>query len=145
MKSWGKYRIMQKDNNRNGILMCSFGLIGGIGSCLVRESSGVVLGEYFRRRRHFVEQVVLAGTGVGVTLFSLLYLSLTRHIEWAQGFRIGAGLSTICALLPAFYRTAAMYHPNRTAIEQLKVKKKLYWTRKNLFLSPSLSFAGIST
>ena len=95
--------------------------MGGIGSCLVRESSSIVLGEYFRRRRQFVEQVVLAGTGVGVTLFSLLYLSLSRHIEWAHGFHIGAGLSLICAILPAFYRAAAIYHPHRTAIQQFKV------------------------
>lgn len=90
-----------------------FGLVGGIGTCIVRESSSVVLGEYFRRRRQFVEQVVLAGTGVGVTLFSLLYLSFTRHLDWAQGFQIGAALATICILLPAFYRTAARFHPNR--------------------------------
>ncbi|CAL8137622.1 unnamed protein product [Orchesella dallaii] len=95
----------------------SFGLIGGIGSCIVRESSGVVLGEYFRRRRQFVEQVVMAGTGVGVTLFSLLYLSFSRHLEWSQGFRIGAGLSMICILLPAFYRTANQYNPNRAQLK----------------------------
>lgn len=106
--------------------MYSFGLVGGIGSCIVRESSGVVLGEYFRRRRQFVEQVVMAGTGVGVTLFSLLYLSFSRHLEWSQGFRIGAGLSTICVLLPAFYRTANQYNPNSRA--QLKVSFTLNCT-----------------
>lgn len=104
----------------------SFGLVGGIGSCIVRESSGVVLGEYFRRRRQFVEQVVMAGTGVGVTLFSLLYLSFSRHLEWSQGFRIGAGLSTICVMLPAFYRTATQYNPNHRA--QLKVSEPCFWS-----------------
>ncbi|XP_035710755.1 uncharacterized protein LOC118436541 isoform X3 [Folsomia candida] len=92
------------------IFIC-FGLFGGIGSCMVRESSGVVLGEFFRKRRQFVEQVVMAGTGVGVTLFSLLYLSFTRHLEWGAGFRVGAAFATICVLLPAFYRTASKYQP----------------------------------
>lgn len=64
----------------------------------------------------------MAGTGVGVTLFSLLYLSFSRHLEWSQGFRIGAGLSTICVLLPAFYRTANQYNPNRA---QLKVRNPI--------------------
>ena len=48
--------------------------LGGIGSCLVRESSSIVLGEYFRRRRQFVEQVVLAGTGVGGQRSQMLIL-----------------------------------------------------------------------
>jgi hypothetical protein len=58
-----------------------------------------------------VEQVVMAGTGVGVTLFSLLYLSFTRHLEWGLGFRLGAAFCTICILLPAFYRSASQYQP----------------------------------
>lgn len=51
----------------------SYGLVLGTGAGLVRETAGLVLGHYFRRRREFVEMVVQAGTGVGIALFSVFY------------------------------------------------------------------------
>jgi hypothetical protein len=45
----------------------------GVGTCMVRESSGLMLGQYFKRRREFVEIVVQAGGGIGITLFSVFY------------------------------------------------------------------------
>lgn len=45
----------------------------GAGCGLVRETSGLVLGHYFKKRREFVEMVVQSGSGVGVALFSVLY------------------------------------------------------------------------
>jgi len=46
----------------------------------------------------------MAGMGVGLTLFSLLFLSLGRHVGWEDGFLVGGALSLITALLPFFYR-----------------------------------------
>lgn len=51
----------------------SYGLVMGAGCGLVRETSGLVLGHYFKKRREFVEMVVQSGSGVGVALFSVLY------------------------------------------------------------------------
>jgi len=45
----------------------------GVGTGLVRETASLVLGNYFRKRREFVEMVVQAGTGVGIALFSVFY------------------------------------------------------------------------
>jgi len=45
----------------------------GLGAGIVRETSTIVLGHYFKRRREFVEMVAQAGTGVGIALFSVLY------------------------------------------------------------------------
>jgi len=51
----------------------SYGLVLGTGAGLVRETASLVLGNYFRKRREFVEMVVQAGTGVGIMLFSVVY------------------------------------------------------------------------
>lgn len=51
----------------------SYGLVLGTGAGLVRETAGLVLGHYFRKRREFVEMVVQAGAGVGIVLFSVFY------------------------------------------------------------------------
>lgn len=48
------------------------GLIVGFGASLVRDSSSVMIGHYFKRRRQFVEMVVMAGEGVGIALFSVI-------------------------------------------------------------------------
>lgn len=48
------------------------GIIVGFGSSLVRDSSSVMIGHYFKRRRQFVEMIVMAGEGVGIALFSVI-------------------------------------------------------------------------
>lgn len=53
--------------------LLSYGIVLGIGAGIVRETSTIVLGHYFKRRREFVEMVAQAGTGVGIALFSVLY------------------------------------------------------------------------
>ncbi|KAF7381962.1 hypothetical protein HZH68_015835 [Vespula germanica] len=62
-----------------------YGLVLGTGAGLVRETAGLVLGHYFRKRREFVEMVVQAGTGVGIALFSVFYRE-------AVGVKIRRGL-----------------------------------------------------
>lgn len=54
-------------------VLLSYGLVLGLGAGIVRETSGLMLGHYFKRRREFVEMVAQAGAGVGIALFSVLY------------------------------------------------------------------------
>lgn len=54
-------------------VVLSYGVVLAVGSGLVRETSSLMLGHYFKRRRAFVEMVVQAGAGVGMALFSVLY------------------------------------------------------------------------
>ena len=44
-----------------------------IAIALVRESSALMVGQYFKRRRDFVEIVVQIGAGIGVILFSVFF------------------------------------------------------------------------
>lgn len=48
------------------------GIVVGIGATMVRESSAVMLGHYFKRRRQFVEMITMSGEGVGIALFSVI-------------------------------------------------------------------------
>lgn len=60
--------------NDSPVAKCnSYGVVLGTGAGLVRETAGLVLGHYFRKRREFVEMVVQAGAGVGIVLFSVFY------------------------------------------------------------------------
>ncbi|KAK6628061.1 hypothetical protein RUM44_010543 [Polyplax serrata] len=54
-------------------IMLSYGIVMGIGVSLVRETSSLMLGHYFKRRREFVEMVSQAGAGIGITLISVFY------------------------------------------------------------------------
>ena len=51
----------------------SYGLLFAVGCCAVREASSLMVGQYFKARREFVEMFVLTGPGIGVIIFSLLY------------------------------------------------------------------------
>lgn len=53
--------------------LLSYGLVLGLGAGIVRETSSIMLGHYFKRRREFVEMVAQTGAGVGIALFSVLY------------------------------------------------------------------------
>nr|CAD7206338.1 unnamed protein product [Timema douglasi] len=54
-------------------VLLSYGIVMGLGTGMVRETSSLMLGNYFKRRREFVEMVVQAGAGVGIALFSVFY------------------------------------------------------------------------
>ena len=54
-------------------VLLSYGLLFGLGCCAVRESAGLMVGQYFRDKREVVEMWGLAGVGLGVVLFSILY------------------------------------------------------------------------
>lgn len=47
-------------------------MVVGVGASMVRDSSAVMLGLYFKRRRQFVEMITMSGEGVGVALFSVI-------------------------------------------------------------------------
>ncbi|XP_046406251.1 monocarboxylate transporter 12-like [Ischnura elegans] len=105
-------------------IFLSYGVVLGIGTCLVRETSGLMLGHYFKRRREFVEIVVQAGGGIGVTLFSVFYKEVLGTIGWRLGLQAVTGVLFVSFFIGIFYRSASLYHPQRRAILHLKNQKK---------------------
>ena len=51
----------------------SYGLLFGIGLSMVRETSSLMLSQYFKRRRELVEMLSSTGTGVGVAIFTNVF------------------------------------------------------------------------
>ena len=55
-------------------LLVSYGIFIGVGTAMIRDTSVIMVGQYFKRRRELVEIVVLSGTGLGIA-FMPLFLS----------------------------------------------------------------------
>ena len=51
----------------------SYGIVCGIGCAMVRETSSLMLGQYFKRRRELVEALSSSGIGFGIAIFSNVY------------------------------------------------------------------------
>ncbi len=49
---------------------CSYGILFGVGSAMVRETSTLMLNQYFKRFREKAEMASSAGIGVGIALFT---------------------------------------------------------------------------
>ncbi|XP_024887447.1 monocarboxylate transporter 4-like [Temnothorax curvispinosus] len=101
-------------------VLLSYGLVLGTGAGLVRETASLVLGNYFRKRREFVEMVVQAGTGVGIVLFSVVYKEAVGKLGWRLGLQSVTGALSLAFFLGLIYRSASLYHPQRRAILHLK-------------------------
>ena len=51
-------------------LYFSYGLLFGIGNAMVRETSTLMLSQYFKRKRELVEMYASLGTGAGIAIFT---------------------------------------------------------------------------
>ncbi|CAG2177947.1 unnamed protein product, partial [Oppiella nova] len=103
----------------------SYGIFLSIGVGIARESANLMVGQYFKRRRYFVEIFVQSSLGVGIAF-------MTPFLSWSIGifkhWRAGLQLIT-CALFATFliavlYRPASLYHPQRRAILHLKTQRR---------------------
>ncbi|KAK8752650.1 hypothetical protein OTU49_006681 [Cherax quadricarinatus] len=52
-------------------LFFSYGTVIGIGVGMTRDSSTLMVGQYFKRRREFVEIIVVSGSGLGISVMSV--------------------------------------------------------------------------
>ncbi|XP_045031591.1 uncharacterized protein LOC116925378 isoform X2 [Daphnia magna] len=102
----------------------SYGALMSIAIALVRESSALMVGQYFKRRRDFVEIVVQMGAGIGVILFSVFFKEALGQMGWRLGLQAATGLLLSAFFLGTFYRSASLYHPQRRAILHLKTQRK---------------------
>ena len=51
----------------------------GIGVGLTRDTSTLMVAQYFKRKREFVEILVVAASGIGITLMSSFISRATRY------------------------------------------------------------------
>lgn len=91
---------------------------------MVREASAVMIGHYFKRRRQFVEMIMMSGEGVGIALFSVILKEGVGKMGWRLGLQAVTGLVSFSFFMGLLYRSASLYHPQRRAILHLKNQRK---------------------
>ncbi|XP_050578340.1 monocarboxylate transporter 10-like [Bombus affinis] len=101
-------------------VLLSYGVVLGTGAGFVRETAGLMLGHYFRKRREFVEMIVQAGAGVGIVLFSVFYREAVGKLGWEYGMQLVTGALSLAFFLGFIYRNASLYHPQRRAMLHVK-------------------------
>jgi len=122
----------------------SYGFILGIGVGFVRDSSTLMVAQYFKRKRELVEVVVVSGSGMGIIIISIFMRSAIKEVGWRIGLQAITGVCTVCSILGMFYRSATLYHPQRRAILHLKSQKRKI-KDKNKALEEKLPFFDFSS
>ncbi|KAJ6645744.1 Monocarboxylate transporter 2 [Pseudolycoriella hygida] len=122
----------------------SYGFVVGVGAAMVRESSALMLGHYFKRRRQFVEMITMSGEGVGVALFSVILKEGVGKMGWRLGLQAVTGLVSISFFMGLLYRPASLYHPQRRAILHLKNQRKKVKEKKTHIRTPKPPFIDFS-
>ncbi|XP_063702395.1 uncharacterized protein LOC134832336 [Culicoides brevitarsis] len=122
----------------------SYGIIVGFGASLVRESSSVMIGHYFKRRRQFVEMITMSGEGVGVALFSVILKEGVGKMGWRLGLQSVTVLVSMSFFMGLLYRPASLYHPQRRAIQHLKNQRKKVKEKKTHIRTPKPPFMDFS-
>ncbi|XP_043207248.1 monocarboxylate transporter 12-like [Amphibalanus amphitrite] len=112
----------------------SYGLVLGIGIGLTRETSDLMTGQYFKRRREFVEIIVQSGAGIGLTLVSTILRYSVGRVGWRLGLQAVTGIVFSTFIIGIFYRSASLYHPQRRAILHLKNQKRKVKEKKEFKL-----------
>ena len=87
-----------------------------------------MVGQYFKRRREFVEIFLVSGSGIGLSFMALILKGVMKKIDLP--------ILCKCSFAGLFYRSASLYHPQRRAILHLKSqKRKIKEKKKSHFLT----------
>ena len=77
-----------------GVLMLTYGVIGGFGLGLIYLPAVVAVGYYFEKRRALATGISVCGSGVGTFLFAPLSTALLNAVDWKAANLVFAG--TMC-------------------------------------------------
>ena len=105
-------------------IIFSYGIVIGVGVSFVRDTSTLMVGQYFKRRRETMEIVMVSASGLGLWLMSHFLKTAIRDIGWRLGLQSVTGVLASTFILGTFYRSATLYHPQRRAILHLKSQKR---------------------
>lgn len=73
-------------------LFFSYATVVGVGVGMSRDCSTLMVAQYFKRKREFVEIFIVSGSGLGIAVMSLFIKSSIDSIGW----RLGLQLVTVC-------------------------------------------------
>lgn len=124
----------------------SQGLVLGLGLGMARDAGGLVLAQYFKRRRPCAEVAACAGSGLGTAALAAFLNATLGSLGWRHGLQAATGLVSLNFVLGAFYRSASLYHPQRRAILHLKnQRRKIKEKRPSTEKPPFFDFAALRT
>ncbi|XP_052740869.1 monocarboxylate transporter 9 isoform X2 [Bicyclus anynana] len=81
-----------------------YGVVGGIGLCMIYMPAVLVVGFYFERWRALATGLALCGSGVGTFVFAPLTRYLLSKYEWTTTLVIHAGLILLCVVFGSLFR-----------------------------------------
>ena len=64
----------------------------GIGVGLTRDTATIMVGQYFKKRRELVEIFMVSGSGLGMSIMSLVLINTMQKIGWRLGLQAVTGL-----------------------------------------------------
>ncbi|XP_054163329.1 monocarboxylate transporter 2-like [Oppia nitens] len=105
-------------------IFISYGIIVGVGVSMIRETAVIMIGQYFKKRREFVEVFVISSSGIGIAFMPQAVTYFISSKNWRFGFQAMALISLISFILSVLYRPVSLYHPQRRAILHLKNLQK---------------------
>ncbi|XP_050536933.1 monocarboxylate transporter 10-like isoform X3 [Daktulosphaira vitifoliae] len=105
-------------------LFFSYGTVIGIGVGMTRDCSTLMVAQYFKRKREFVEIFIVSGSGIGIAVMSSFIKGAISSIGWRLGLQLITATVFTTFLLGTCYRSASLYHPQRRAILHLKNQKR---------------------
>ncbi|KAH8404142.1 hypothetical protein KR215_010316 [Drosophila sulfurigaster] len=85
-------------------LFIIYGVLGGIGFCMVYIPAVVIIGFYFEKWRALATGVALCGSGVGVFVFAPLTNFLLKETNWRMTLAIQGLMVLSCAIFGLAFR-----------------------------------------
>ena len=64
----------------------------GIGVGLTRDTATIMVGQYFKKKRELVEIFMVSGSGLGMSIMSLVLMKTMPKIGWRLGLQAVTGL-----------------------------------------------------
>ncbi|XP_023245300.1 uncharacterized protein LOC106637588 isoform X2 [Copidosoma floridanum] len=100
-----------------GMLMLTYGVLGGIGFGLIYLPAVVAVGYYFETKRSLATGIAVCGSGAGTFIFAPLAGLLLETYQWKGAILILAGLIFNCAIFGAMMRP--LEYPKASSVKPL--------------------------
>lgn len=128
--------VLSTFSNSVGMLMATYGFLGGFGFGMIYLPAVVAVGYYFETKRSLATGIAVCGSGFGTFAFAPLATYLLEEYGWKNALLIFAGMILNCAIFGAMMRP--LTYPKKKKVKPLM--QRMY-EEKQLQLERG-SFAG---